>query len=138
VREGVGLIDMSFMSKFLVQGRDAGTALNRLCTANVDGSSGEITYTQCLNADGMLEADVTVSKLEDGRFLVIATDTAHRHVEALLKRNLDPEASKHVFVTDVTGGYAQLNLQGPKSRAFMQALTDTDMSNEAFPFRSFK
>jgi 4-methylaminobutanoate oxidase (formaldehyde-forming) len=29
-REGVCLIDMSFMSKFLVQGRDAGPALNRL------------------------------------------------------------------------------------------------------------
>lgn len=29
VREGVALIDMSFMSKFLVCGRDAGTALNR-------------------------------------------------------------------------------------------------------------
>lgn len=29
VREGVALIDMSFMSKFLVQGRDAGPALNR-------------------------------------------------------------------------------------------------------------
>jgi len=29
VREGVALIDMSFMSKFLVQGRDAGACLNR-------------------------------------------------------------------------------------------------------------
>ncbi len=28
-REGVALIDMSFMSKFLVQGRDAGACLNR-------------------------------------------------------------------------------------------------------------
>jgi 4-methylaminobutanoate oxidase (formaldehyde-forming) len=28
-RESVCLIDMSFMSKFLVQGRDAGAALNR-------------------------------------------------------------------------------------------------------------
>ncbi len=28
-REGVALIDMSFMAKFLVQGRDAGAAINR-------------------------------------------------------------------------------------------------------------
>jgi glycine cleavage system aminomethyltransferase T len=42
-----------------------------------------------------------------------------------------------LFVTtDVTGGYTQLNIQGPKSRELLQALTDTDMGNEAFPFRA--
>jgi 4-methylaminobutanoate oxidase (formaldehyde-forming) len=44
----------------------------------------------------------------------------------------------HAFVTDVSGGYGQLNIQGPKSRELMQALTNTDMSNEAFPFRASK
>ena len=29
-----------------------------------------------------------------------------------------------------------MNLQGPKSRELLQALTDTDLSNEAFPFRT--
>ncbi len=33
-REGVVVMDMSFMSKFLVQGRDAGVCLNRLSTAD--------------------------------------------------------------------------------------------------------
>ena len=47
-REGVVLVDMSFMSKFLVQGKGAGRLLNRLSTANVDGNEGEITYTQWL------------------------------------------------------------------------------------------
>jgi glycine cleavage system aminomethyltransferase T len=89
-----------------------------------------------LNPDGKMEADITVSKLADDKFIVIATDTMHRHVETWAKRNLDPEGNKHVFITDVTGGYAQLNLQGPKSRELMQKLTDTDMSNEAYPFRS--
>ena len=45
-REGVVLIDMSFMSKFLVQGRDAGIVLDRLATAKVDGEAGTITYAQ--------------------------------------------------------------------------------------------
>ena len=40
------------------------------------------------------------------------------------------------LTVDVTGGYTQLNLQGPKSRELLQALTDTDLSNEAFPFRT--
>jgi 4-methylaminobutanoate oxidase (formaldehyde-forming) len=38
----------------------------------------------------------------------------------------------------MTGGFTQLNIQGPKSRELLQALTDTDMSNEGFPFRTCK
>ena len=71
----------------------------RLCTADVDGAVETITYTQCLKEDGTMEADITVSKQHDGQYIVIATDTAHRHVETLLKRNLDPEGNKHVTVT---------------------------------------
>ena len=51
-RESVGLIDMSFMSKFLVQGRDAGKFLNTLSTADVDSADGTITYTQWLDESG--------------------------------------------------------------------------------------
>ena len=65
-REGVVLIDMSFMSKFLVQGRDAGRVLDRLATAKVDGEPGTITYTQFLAEHGTLEADLTVTKLAPG------------------------------------------------------------------------
>lgn len=71
----------------------------RLCTADVDGAVDMITYTQCLREDGCMEADITVSKQHDNQYVVIATDTAHRHVETLLKRGLDPEANKHVTVT---------------------------------------
>ena len=42
---------------------------------------------------------------------------------------------QHAFVTDVTSGYAQINVQGPRSRELLQSLTTSDMSNEAFPFR---
>jgi glycine cleavage system aminomethyltransferase T len=71
----------------------------RLCTANVDGDVEMMTYTQCLSPDGTMEADVTVAKGHDNQYLLIATDTAHRHVEAHLRRNLDPEGCKHVTIT---------------------------------------
>ena len=132
VREGVALMDMSFMSKFRVEGRDAGRILNVLSANDVDAEAGRITYTQWLNEGGTLEADLTVTKLGDGRYWVVASDTAHRHVEARLKRAL---AEHHGFACDVTGGYAQLNVQGPKSRALLQSVTSADLSNEAFPFR---
>lgn len=41
----------------------------------------------------------------------------------------------HATVTDVTGQYAQLNLQGPQSRSLLERITSCDLSNETFPFR---
>jgi 4-methylaminobutanoate oxidase (formaldehyde-forming) len=132
-REGVILMDMSFMSKFRVEGRDAGRLLNFISANDVDGAPGVITYTQWLNEGGTIEADLTVTKLDDERYWVVATDTAHRHVETLMRRHMD---EAHAFVTDVTSGYAQLNIQGPRSRELMQSVTTADLSNEAFPFRT--
>ena len=133
VREGVGLMDMSFMAKFRVQGPDAGSVLDRLSTNRVDGDPGVITYTQWLNDAGTLEADLTVTKLSEGDFLVVASDTAHRHVETMLKRALHGQRG---WVTDVTSGLAQINIQGPRSRELLQSITSTDLSNDAFPFRA--
>ncbi|MEV0456024.1 GcvT family protein [Catellatospora methionotrophica] len=134
-REGVILMDMSFMAKFLVQGRDAGTALERLSANRVDGEPGVITYTQWLNEGGTLEADLTVTKLADDRFWVVASDTAHRHVETRMRRHFEATGA-HAFATDVTGAYAQINIQGPRSRELLAAVTTADMSNEAFAFRT--
>ncbi len=133
-RNGVILMDMSFMAKFLVEGRDAGRLLDTLSANNVDGEPGVITYTQWLNEGGTLEADLTVTKLDEDRFWVVATDTAHRHVATRMRRYLT--ADVRAGVTDVTPGYAQINIQGPRSRELVQSVTSADLSNEAFPFRT--
>lgn len=132
-RENVILMDMSFMSKFLVQGRDAGKVLNYISANEVDEKINQITYTQWLNDKGTLEADLTVAKLKEEEYMVVVTDTMHRHAETWLKLNIPEEA--HAFVTDMTSAFGQLNIQGPNSRKLMQSITTTDMSNEAFPFR---
>ncbi|MGZ4793168.1 MAG: GcvT family protein, partial [Ilumatobacteraceae bacterium] len=132
-RNDVIVMHMSFMSKFLVQGRDAGRLLNQLSANDVAGDPGVITYTQWLNQAGTLEADLTVTKLGDDQYWVVATDTAHRHVETRMRRHF---GDHHAIVTDVTSGYAQLNVQGPRSRELLQSITSVDLSNEAFPFRT--
>jgi glycine cleavage system aminomethyltransferase T len=133
-RTGVILMDMSFMSKFLVQGRDAGRVLNHLSANAVNGAAGTVTYTQWLNDGGTLEADLTVTKLDETRFLVVASDTAHRHVEHWMRRHTPHDA--HCTITDVTSAWAQVNIQGPRSRELLQAVTQHDLSNGAFPFRA--
>ncbi len=133
-REGVILMDMSFMSKFLVQGRDAGRLLNYISANHVDGPASTITYTQWLDEAGKLQADLTVTKLDDEKYWVVCSDNTLRHVETWMKRHFPDDA--HAFVTDVTSGYAQINVQGPRSRELLQSITSFDMSNAAFPFRA--
>jgi 4-methylaminobutanoate oxidase (formaldehyde-forming) len=131
-RTGVILMDMSFMSKFSVQGPDSAAVLEELSANRVAGEVERITYTQWLNEAGLLEADLTVTMLDEDRFWVVASDTAHRHALTRLQRSI---VDRRAFAFDATEAYAQLNIQGPRSRELLQAVTTVDLSNDAFPFR---
>ena len=131
-REDVIMMDLSLMSKFLVQGKDAEKVLNLISTNDVSVPVGKIIYTQWLNERGTIEADLTVTRMADDKYMVICSDLAHRHVETWLRKHILPEA--HATVIDVTSGYAMINLQGPKSRQLLSRLTHADISNEAFPY----
>lgn len=133
-REEVVLMDMSFMSSFLVQGQDALECLNRLSCNDIDVSPGRIVYTQWTNRRGGIEADLTVTRTREREFMVVCSDTAHRHVESWMRRNFRRDA--HVAITDVTSGRAMLVVQGPNSRALLSAVTHADLSNKAFPYLS--
>ena len=134
VREAVGLMDMSFMAKFAVRGADAGEVLDRLSAGAVNRADGRITYTQWLNPEGGIEADVTVTRLASDDFLVVGSDTAHGRVHGLLRRGVGECDAR---VEDVTPDLGLLTVQGPSSRATLAALApDVDWSTDAMPFRA--
>jgi 4-methylaminobutanoate oxidase (formaldehyde-forming) len=132
IREAVGMIDMSLMAKFLVQGRDAEAVLNRICANDVAVPVGRIVYTQWLNERGGIEADLTVTRLGEERFLVVVTDFIGRRIGPWIERHTPDGA--HVTVTDVTSGTALLTVQGPRTRELLQRLTSADLSNDAFAY----
>ena len=131
-REDVILMDMSFMSKFIVQGRDALAALDHLSCNDLDVPIGHITYTQWTNTAGGIEADLTITRRDEHEFLVVCSDTVHRHVETWMRRNFPEDG--HITITDVTSAYAMLTIQGPRSRALLSGLTSVSLSNEDFPY----
>lgn len=133
-REDVVLMDMSFMSKFTVQGKDALASLERISCNALDTKPGRITYTQWTNPAGGIEADLTVTRKSENEFMVVCSDTVHRHVETWMRRHFDEEA--HVFVTDVTSAWVMLTIQGPKSRALLGSLTEASLANEDLPYLS--
>jgi glycine cleavage system aminomethyltransferase T/glycine/D-amino acid oxidase-like deaminating enzyme len=134
VREAVGVLDMTLMAKLIVQGPDAAAVLSRLSANDVTAGLGRIVYTQWLNEAGGIVADVTVTWLEEEKFLVIASDVIHRRIEPLIRREVRP--GEFVAVTDVTSGTTLLSVQGPASRELISRLTDADLSGASFPYLS--
>jgi heterotetrameric sarcosine oxidase gamma subunit len=134
VRERVGLFEQSSFAKLLVQGRDAEGVLNRIATASVSVAVGRIVYTQFLNERGGIEADLTIARLAPDRFMLVTAAFTQTHVEAWIRNHTPAEA--HCVLTDLTGAYAMLNIQGPASRELLQSLSGQDFSNHAFPFGS--
>ena len=132
VRDQVGLFEQSSFAKLMVQGRDAAAVLNRIATANVDVAVGRCVYTQFLNEAGGIEADLTVTRLAADRYLIVTAAFTQTHVEAWIRNHIPADA--FCLMTDVTEGYVMLNIQGPASRALLQALSPDDFSAAAFPF----
>jgi len=132
VREAVGVFEQTSFSKFLVQGRDAERVLNRIATANMAVPVGKVVYTQLLNEHGGIEADLTITRLAEDQYFVVTAAFTHTHVEHLLKKHIPGDAC--CIVTDVSGSWSMLNVQGPNSRALLQRIAQDDLSNAAFPF----
>jgi 4-methylaminobutanoate oxidase (formaldehyde-forming) len=135
-REDVILMDVSMMSKFLVQGRDSQKMLDRISVSNINVPVGKVVYTEWCNARGGVEADLTVTRMAEESFMVACSDLAHRHVETWMKRHI--EADEQVFIVDMTSAYALVNVQGPKSRELLRRLSYADLSNESFPYMTMR
>jgi heterotetrameric sarcosine oxidase gamma subunit len=136
VREAVGVMDMSFMAKLLVQGPHALDLLNRVSVSEIDVPVGKIVYTHWCTPNGKIWTDLTVTRVHDDRFVVIGADIIHRRMIAWLERHVRDH--EFVTVTDMTTARTLLSVQGPRSRELLSRLTTADLSNEAFPYMRAK
>jgi 4-methylaminobutanoate oxidase (formaldehyde-forming) len=136
VRTGVGLLDLSTFGKIRVEGRDALDVLQLVCANDVAVAPGRIVYTQWLNRNGGVEADVTVSRLAEHVFLVITPTVSLVRDLAWLKRHIPGDA--HCVATDVTSGEACLGVMGPRSRELLAPLLGRSLDNGDFPFGSWR
>jgi len=131
-REDVVVMDMSSMAKFLVQGRDACALLNRLSCNQIDVTPGRVVYTAWVNDSGGFEADLTVTRLAEDRFIVVVGENSQGHTDTWMRRHI--AADEFVTITDITPGTTQINVHGPKARELMQRVSAADLTHEAFPF----
>jgi 4-methylaminobutanoate oxidase (formaldehyde-forming) len=132
VREKVGIFDQSSFAKYELSGPDAQKALDWICANDTGKPVGRLTYTQLLNTRGGIEADLTVARLAEERFYIVTGTGFRTHDLAWIRDHVAP--SLDAALVDVTEDFGTLSLMGPKARHVLQAVTDADVSNMAFPF----
>src|SRR5690242_6482645 len=111
-REAVALFDQSSFSKLEVSGPGALAFLERMCANRIDCPVGTVVYTQLLNARGGIEADLSVLRRAEDRFLLVTGTAFGTHDRAWLAAH----APDGVDLADVTSSYACLCLWGPRVR----------------------
>jgi len=131
-RDSAALYELTPFSKFEVSGPDAEALMQRLVAADVSVDEGQTVYGQMLNRHGGIEADVTVMRLDEGRFWVIGGAPTRIRDRGWMQRNMTADA--RVKLVDVTEDYAVLGLMGPHARQILSRLCTSDFSNAAFPF----
>ncbi len=132
VRERVGLLDLSSFAKFEVSGPDAERLLNRLFANRMPRRQGGIALAHMLTADGVIESEMTVTRLAEDRFYLLSGAVAElRDLDFLTQGRRDGE---QVTVNNVTDDYGVLVLSGPRARDLLSRLTGADLGNDAFPW----
>ena len=131
VRKNVGMYDMSSFGKIRVEGRDAMAFMNYVGGGDYDVPVGKIVYTQFLNNNAGIEADVTVTRLSELCYLVVTPAATRLADQVWMQRHV---GNFNVVITDVTAGEGVLAVMGPNSRKLLEKVSPADFSNATNPF----
>ena len=131
-RERVALFDITPFAKFDITGPDALRFLERICANRIDRPVGTIVYTSMLTSSGGIRCDLTITRKDEDRFRVITGGGSGQHDRAWILAQRHPD--ERVQLTVRTGSLFALGLWGPRARDVLQAVTDVDVSNDAFPY----
>ncbi|MCA8869269.1 MAG: FAD-dependent oxidoreductase [Rhodobacteraceae bacterium] len=132
-RNAAGFIEMSPMTKFMVQGTGAAKWLDWIM-ANRLPKIGRIALSVACNPQGGIDAEYTVVRLGENIFYLVSTPNGQVYNRDQLTRLLPDDGL--VEIRDVSEQMGVIALAGPNSRAILQPLTDNDLSNRAFPWMS--
>ena len=136
IREGVGIIDVSTLGRFIVKGPDSGSFLDLIYTHIYSNLKvGKARYALLLSEAGKILDDGIIARIGNDEYLVTSSSGNAELVENLLKW-WQSTGSFDLSITNMTSGLAAVNVAGPKSREFLSHLVDIDISNEAAPYMS--
>ncbi len=131
VNTKVGLLDMSAFAKFEVSGPGAAQWLGSVLT-NAVPKPGRVSLSYLLTKRGGVRSEFTVFGMGPSSFYLVSAGALERHDSDYLMKLLPTDGS--VTLQKVTTQYGVFVLAGPRARDLLAKLTETDLSNAAFPW----
>lgn len=130
VRQKAGIFDVSHMGEVLVEGRDALEYVDYIVTNDIGASEdGQVTYTFMCNGDGGVVDDLLVYRYSREKILlVINAGNTEKDVRWIEEKS----EGYQVEIRDISGGTAQIAIQGPMGEKILQRLVQDDLKDIGF------
>ena len=133
VRETAGLMDFSMLRKIDLTGPGSLELLDSMVTRDLAKvAQGHIAYGALTDENGNMVDDCTASVFSPDRVRFCGAND--RDAEMFAARAAGTSVSVRAFTDEMP----HLCLQGPASRALLQPLANQDLSNESFPYYTFR
>ncbi len=128
VRSKAGIFDVSHMGEFIISGSDAEKFLQKITVNDVSSlSKGQAQYSAMCFKNGGIVDDLLIYKKENVFMLVVNAANLENDLEWLKSHQ-----ESDVKIEDISDKIGLIAVQGPRSRAILQTLTDTTLSNIQF------
>ena len=132
-RERVGIIDMSSFGKVEITGPGALPLLERVAGNLVDRPLGSVVYTQLLEKDGGIAADVTVTRIAPDHFRLV-TGAGYVNSDLGWLRMHFRDGDPAVDLRESSDELSVIGMWGPRTREVLERVTRDDVSEAGFPF----
>ena len=127
IREGVGLLDITGFSRYEVTGPNAEAWLDRIMASKLP-TPGRARLAPMLSETGKLKGDLTVFNWGDGSWWIMGS----YYLRAWHMRWFNDHLTEGVQVRDLGEEICGFGLAGPKSRAVIESVAETDLSGLPF------
>jgi aminomethyltransferase len=132
VRETAGLMDFTMLRKVDIEGEGAQDFVNTIVTRDVSKlSPGRIAYGALTDENGKMVDDCTSMMRSPDRIRFCGANDRDYEI-------FSEKAPDGINVREFTDDMPHLCVQGPKSREILQELANQDLSNNAFPYYTFR
>ena len=129
-RKNVGFFELTPFAKFEIEGENAYSSLQYLCSNNIKNQPGSITYTQMLNSNGGIEADLSITCISEKKYRIVTGSAVREHDKKHILKHLD----KSIDFRDITEKYVCFGIFGPKSRDLLTEIFGKEFDSNKFPF----
>ena len=131
-RTRVGLLEYSMLYRWDLTGAGAVATANAVFSRNVATmTAGTMAYGVIVDQHGHMIDDPTVAVFDPDHVLIVG---GNPDVGEVLQQHLAPETT----VTERRTEFCVISVQGPASRTLLSRVVTIDMSNEAFPYYTFR